>query len=91
YIVGGDLSSSKCSFSPPFSSRTNLVLATKSSCKDKSLCMSVQLAKGNVRDNLNLVDHPSLVGRQIFIKGTIVEAYYGIPGVQNISEYQLKE
>ena len=71
--------------------RTNLVLATKSSCKDKSLCMSVQLAKGNVRDNLNLVDHPSLVGRQIFIKGTIVEAYYGIPGVQNISEYQLKE
>lgn len=90
YIVGGDLSSSKCSFSAPFSSRTNLVLASKSSCTDKSSCLSVQLAKGDIRDDLNLVDHPELLGRQIYLKGTIVEAYYGIPGVQNISEYQWK-
>ncbi|MBO6170419.1 MAG: DUF4493 domain-containing protein [Bacteroidales bacterium] len=90
YIVGGDLSSSKCSFSAPFSSRTNLVLASKSSCTDKTSCLSVQLAKGEIRDDLNLVDHPELIGRQIFLKGTIVEAYYGIPGIQNISEYHWK-
>lgn len=90
YIVGGDLSSSKCSFSPPFSSRTNLVIASKSSCTDKSSCLSVQLAKGTIRDELNLVDNPELLGKQIFIKGTIVEAYYGIPGMQNISEYKWK-
>ena len=90
YIVGGDLSSSKCSFAAPFSSRTNLVIADKSSIKDKSKCLSVQLAKGDIRDALNLVDHPDLLGRQIYLKGDIVEAYYGIPGIQNISEYKFK-
>ena len=52
--------------------------------------MSVQLAKGDIRDDLNLVDHPELLGRQVFLLGDIVESYYGIPGVQNISEYRLK-
>ena len=90
YIVGGDLSSSKCSFVKPFSSRTNIVLAAKSSCRDKAQCLSVQLAKGDIRDDLNLVDHPELLGRQVFLLGDIVESYYGIPGIQNISEYRLK-
>ena len=90
YIVGGDLSSSKCSFVKPFSSRTNIVIASKSSCRDKQECLSVQLAKGDIRDDLNLVDHPELLGRQVFLLGDIVESYYGIPGIQNISEYRLK-
>lgn len=88
YIVGGDLSSSKCSFTPPFTSRTNLVVASKSSCTDKSACLSVQLSSGDVRDALNLVDHPENLGRQIFVKGEIVGSYYGITGVQNIKEWQ---
>jgi len=90
YIVGGDLSSSQCSFSEPFSSRTNIVLASKSSCKDKQLCLSVQLNKGDIRDALNLVDHPDLLGRQVFIKGDLVDSYYGIPGLQSLTEYKLK-
>jgi len=90
YIVGGDLSSSKCSFAAPFSSRTNLVLATKSSCKDKASCLSVQLAKGNIRNEINLVDHPDMLGRQIYLKGDIVASYYGIPGLQSLTEYEFK-
>ena len=90
YIVGGDLSSSKCSFTPPFNSRTNLAIANKSSCKDKENCLSVQLAKGDIRDELNLVDHEGYLGRQIYLKGEIVESYYGITGIQNISEYKWK-
>lgn len=90
YIVGGDLSSKSCSFTPPFASRTNLVIASKSSCTDKDACLSVQLAKGDVRDALNLVDNPELLGKQVFLKGDIVPAYYGIPGIQNISEFNLK-
>ncbi len=90
YIVGGDLTSSKCSFTAPFSSRTNIVIADKQSTKDKSSCLSVQLAKGDIRDALNLVDNPQLLGTQIYLKGDIVEAYYGIPGIQNISEYKEK-
>ena len=90
YIVGGDLTSKSCSFSAPFSSRTNMVIASKSSCTDKASCLSVQLAKGNIRDKLNLADNPEHLGKQIFLKGDIVESYYGIPGIQNISEYKFK-
>ncbi len=88
YIVGGDLSSSKCSFEPPFVSRTNLVLATKSSCTEKEMCLSVQLAKGKIRDEINLVDNEDLLGRKIWLKGDLVESYYGIPGLQSVTEYK---
>lgn len=88
YIVGGDLSSSKCSFDGPFSSRTNLVIASKSTCRDKMSCISVQLPKGDIRDALNLVDHEENLGRQVFLKGDLVDAYYGIPGIQNLSEME---
>ena len=91
YIVGGDLSSSSASFTPPFKSRTNLVLASRSSVTDKASCLSVQLQKGDIRDALNLVDNPDILGAEIFLKGDIVEAYYGIPGLQNITEYRFKD
>ena len=89
YIVGGDLSSSRCSFEAPFSSRTNLAIASKSSCTNKESCLSVQLSAGEIRDALNLVDNPDLLGRKIWIKGDIVASYYGIPGIQSISDYSL--
>ena len=90
YIVGGDLTSSKCSFAPPFTSRTNLVLAAKSSVSDRSACISVQLAKGDIRDALNLVDHPENLGRQLYLKGDIVPAYYGLPGLQALTDFDWK-
>ena len=89
YIVGGDLSSSRCSFEAPFSSRTNIAIAAKSSCTDKEACMSVQLSQGKIRDALNLVDNPGLLGKMVYIKGDIVESYYGIPGIQSIVDYSL--
>jgi hypothetical protein len=89
YIVGGDLSSTKTGIKlePPFTSQTNIAIASRSSVTDKSSCLSVQINKGSIRDALNLVDNPSLIGRKVYLKGSIVEAYYGIPGIQNISEY----
>lgn len=90
YIVGGDLTSSSASFKGPFKSRTNLVIASRASTSDKSVCMSVQLQKGNIRDVLNLVDNPDMLGTQVFLKGDIVESYYGIPGLQNITEFKIK-
>ena len=91
YIVGGDLSSSKASFKAPFSSRTNLVIAARAGTQDRSACLSVQLQKGEIRDALNLVDHPGNLGKSVCLKGDIVEAYYGIPGLQNLTEYAWKE
>ncbi|MBO4427425.1 MAG: DUF4493 domain-containing protein [Bacteroidales bacterium] len=87
YIVGGDLTSSACSFEAPFTSRTNIAIAAKSTCTDKAACIAVQLQKGDIRDALNLVDNPSLLGRQVFLKGTIVESYFGLPGLQNLTDY----
>jgi hypothetical protein len=90
YIVGGDLTSASASFTKPFSSRTNILLGPRSSTTDKNVCLSVQLPSGELRDDLNLVDNPGLLGRKVCLKGDIVEAYYGIPGIKNISEYELQ-
>ncbi len=90
YIVGGDLSSSSMSFSGPFSSRTNIALASRASVTDKSSCLSVQLQKGKIRDALNLVDNPDNLGKEVFLKGDVVESYYGIPGIQNITEFEFR-
>lgn len=91
YIVGGDLSSSSASFTGPFKSRTNIVIASRSSVTDKATCLSVQLQKGKIRDALNLVDNPDNIGKEVFLKGDIVGSYYGIPGIQNITEYEFKQ
>lgn len=90
YIVGGDLSSSSASFEPPFTSRTNILLGPRSSTMDRSACLSVNLPSGRVRDALNLVDNQSLLGRKVCIKGNIVEAYYGIPGLKGIVDFELQ-
>ena len=90
YIVGGDLTSSSASFEAPFKSRTNLVLGPRSSTTDKNSCMSVQLPSGELRDALNLVDNPEMLGRKISLRGDIVDAYYGIPGLKNITDFELQ-
>ncbi len=92
YIVGGDLTSSSTgmSFSAPFSSATNLAIAARASVDSKSSCMSVQLPSGDVRDALNLVQHPDLLGRQVCLYGDITATYYGIVGLKNVSDYVLK-
>ena len=91
YIVGGDLSSSSASFSPPFKSQTNILIGSRSSVTDRDACLSVQLQKGDIRDALNLVDNPDILGRFVYLKGDIVDAYYGMPGIRNITEFRFKD
>lgn len=92
YIVGGDLTSASegISFKGPWNSATNIAIGPRSTASSKQSCMSVQLQAGPVRDALNLHDNPSNISRAVYIKGDIVSAYYGIPGIKNISEYVLK-
>ena len=87
YIVGGDLTPSSASFEEPFTSRSNILLGPKSSTSVKSSCLSVQLPSGSLRDALNLVDNPSNLGCKVALKGDIVDAYFSIPGIKNISDY----
>ena len=90
YIVGGDLTSSSASFEAPFSSRTNIVLGSRSSSSSRSSCLSVSLPSGEIRDELNLVDNPHLLGRKVYLKGDVVESYYGMPGLKNLVDYEMK-
>jgi hypothetical protein len=90
YIVGGDLTSSSASFEAPFESRTNIVIGPKSTTSNRSSCLSVQLVAGDAREALNLVDNPSNLGRRILLKGNVVEAYYGMPGIKNITDFELR-
>ena len=89
YIVGVATGTGKIAFTPPFDKNTNLVLGTKASTTDKERCLSVELRAGEIRDALNLQDNPSLLGRKVYLKGDLVSAYYGIPGLKAPSEYQL--
>lgn len=89
YIVGGDLTSAAASFSGPFKSMTNILLGPRSAVSDKSACLSVQLPDNEVREVLNLVEHPEVLGRRVSVKGDIVASYFGICGVKNTVEYVL--
>ncbi len=92
YIVGGDLSRAEegISFKAPFSSDTHLAVSARSSVLSKSSCLSVQLPAGDVRDALNLVDNPHLIGRSVCLKADIVESYFGLTGLRNVSEFLLE-
>lgn len=90
YIVGGDLSSASASFAAPFMSRTNVVIGPKSTTSNRESCLSVQLPAGELREALNLVDNPSNHGRKVLLKGNVVEAYYGMPGIKNITDFELR-
>ena len=89
YVVGGDLTSASASFDPPFESMTNILLGPKSTTADKAACLSVQLPSGEIRDALNLAEQPDMFRRRIKIRGNIVSAYFGIPGMKNVREYEL--
>ena len=90
YIVGVATNTRKVAFAPPFSKNTNLVLGARASTTDLEHCLSVELPAGELRDALNLKDHPELLGRGIYIRGDLVAAYYGIPGLKAPSEYQFR-
>jgi hypothetical protein len=89
YIVGGDLTSASATFEGTFKSRTNILLGPKSSTKDRKACIAVQLPAGRVRDALNLVDNPDMLGRKVCLRGDLVEAYYGLVGLKSVDEFVL--
>ena len=90
YIVGCFNSSSGPSFEPPFEKATNIVLAPRPGATDKNVCLSVELPSGgHPRDDLNLKDNPQVLGHAVFLKGNLVESYYGLPGMKGTSEYVL--
>ena len=90
YIVGGDLTQTSASFEPPFESSTNILLGARSSVDSRESCLAVNLSSGDIRSELNLADNPAMLGRKVCLKGDIVEAYFGMPGLKNLTDYELR-
>lgn len=90
YIVGGDLTSTSASFEGPFESMTNILLGSRSSTRERGSCISVQLPSGEVREGLNLVENPSLLGRKVLVKGDIVDQYFGLVGIKYTSDFKIQ-
>ena len=91
YIVGGDLTSTGISYEVPFTKNSNLAIAASPMCRTRAECMSVELASGSdIRETANLVDHPGMLGRKIYIQGTVKESYFGMPGLKSIKEFRLE-
>ena len=92
YIVGGDLTTAASGEvkTSGITKATHLALADRSSITDKTACIAVELPAGKVRDALNLVSHPDLVGTRVYVKGDIVEKYFGTVGLKGTSDYVMK-
>lgn len=69
-------------------SQSNIVLAPSASTTEVVLCIPVQLPTGDVRTALNLVDNPTILGKEVMVYGNIY-AYFLNPGVKNVTEYKL--
>lgn len=87
YIVGGNLSNKSVKFEGPFTAATNLAIASFPTCTERDSCLSVQLPQGAIRDSLNLVTNPHLLGKMIIIKGNIYASYFGLVGIKEVVAY----
>lgn len=90
YIVGIATNTSKFSFAAPFDKDSNILLGLRDNTSKGAYCLTVELKSGPFREALNLRDSPSLLGRQVYLRGDLVRAYYGIPGLKALTEYQFK-
>ena len=91
YIVGGDLTSAGTTVNTSgITKATHLALAERSSVTAKASCVAVELPQGKVREALNLVDHPDLIGTRVYVKGKLVESYFGTVGLKGTSDFVLK-
>ncbi len=89
YIVGGDMTSSSVTFVGPFTKDSHIAIAENPSEKSREACFSVELSKTAVKTALNLVSNPTNLGRKVFLKGAVVESYFGLNGLKKVTEYSM--
>lgn len=94
YIIGSTSRSIKNAlYEPPFESRSSLLLADTrlAECDvlyvDELFPVCLTDYK-RIQNELNLVDHPELWNRRIYIRGQ-KSTYMGMPGLRRIQEYIL--
>ncbi|MBP8944924.1 MAG: choice-of-anchor J domain-containing protein [Paludibacteraceae bacterium] len=95
YIVGnidgsGISITTESKFTPPFTVKTNLLIADSPTETDYKKCLPVQLPAGAVRNGLNLVDKPANLGKKVKLYGSL-ETYFGVPGLKSCSYFELED
>lgn len=93
YIVGsvdGMTLSTNAVFGTATSTKTNLLISDNPNATSVNECIPVQLPSGSVRDQLNLVDNPTNLGKKVKLNGSI-EKYFGAPGFKSVSSYSFVE
>lgn len=71
-------------FSTENSLKSNIVLSSNSDASSADDCIPIQLPYGEIRNGLNLADHPENYKQEVLLYGTL-ETYYQAPGVKNVS------
>lgn len=67
---------------------TNIVIAATTTETNTENMICVQLPAGKIREDLNLVDRPGNMGKEVSVCGSF-EKYCGIHGVKNTSDYTI--
>ena len=67
--------------------KTNLLLATNYNETNVEKCIPVQLPSGDVRNDLNLQDHPDNLGKEVKLYGYVLK-YFSVPGFKNVTAYE---
>lgn len=90
YIVGyvADKSISDAVFAAPATIKTNIIISNVKGSTSIDNSIVVQLPVGNVRNELNLQDHPENFGKAVSLNGSI-ENYFGKIGLKSVTEYSL--
>jgi len=88
--ISGYLTTASLINTAPFGTETNIAIAETIGVSDKSKCVGVALPAGTIREALNLKAHPENLGKKLYIKGDIVESYFGIRGINNVEEFVLE-
>lgn len=87
FIYGGDPTTVAVRIAPPFTSTATFVISTSMGERNRNNCFVVELPSGKIRDALNLVGRPGLLGRAIVITGEIVPSYFNYIGVKGTKSY----
>ena len=89
YIAGYLTTGSLISVAP-FDVETNIAIALTPGESLKGRCAGVALPTGPIRDALNLKTKPANLGKKIWVKGTVTDSYFGIRGVNSLTEFAME-
>lgn len=76
------------SFSAPFNTNSNVIIADSPSETSISNCLIVQLPYGDIRTAVNLRNNAANLGKQIKLRGNLL-AYFSSPGMRDTDGYWL--